>query len=122
MLKAGDVTTIFANQGERDCSLLEVHEHYSLGVYVMPAGGSFLTRILPEGRLSRPTKAERQKYQKEILQAALEWSYEREDEADTMRSGWKKQLKIKEILADRARIESKLKVYDEPTPTSTPCP
>jgi hypothetical protein len=113
-LKAGDVTTIFVNQGERDCSLLEIHEHYNLGIYIMPAGRAFLTRIMPEGRLSRPTKAERDRYTKEVLEAELAYTYDLEDAAHDMRSGRKQRQAMKEALASRTRLIGLLKALVMP--------
>ena len=120
--QVGDHYALTINQARRDAFLVEVFPAYSLAVYVMPAGGAFLTRIMDDGRLSRPTKQEMGRHTKARLEAALDRNFEREDEAEGMRSGWKKRLKLKEILEDRARIESKLKVFEQPATPSTPCP
>lgn len=106
--------TIFINQGDRPCVTVEENEHYSLVVYTMPEGRASLLRIIKaDGRFSRPTKKEREKHAKAILEQALEASYEREDRAENMRDGWKRRLKLKGILEDRAKIEAKLKVLNE---------
>lgn len=112
----GDCIRLVINQNRRDCIVVEVLAEYVLAVYTMPAGRGTLTRIPHDrkpGRYDRQfwnaSKAERQRHAKAILEAELERNFEREDEAENMRSGWKQRLKIKEILDQRAEIEMHLK-------------
>lgn len=115
----GMTVTIFLNQGDRTCTIVEVHDQYALGIYVMPAGGAFLVRIMDDGRQSRPTAKEVSRFARARTEAMIDYSYEREDAADTMRSGWKKRLKLKEILEHRASLEAALKMLDEPNPVTS---
>jgi hypothetical protein len=111
----GDCIRLVINQNRRDCIVVEVLAEYVLAVYTMPAGRGTLTRIPHDrkpGRYDRQfwnaSKAERQRHAKAILEAELERNFEREDEAENMRSGWKQRLKIKEILEQRAEIQRHL--------------